>query len=81
MPVQHAGLPPVHRARCSSSATTVPEIIEEMMVGAPLRAHHPPDRPRPGQLDGAEEARGVFLRVDAIVTVMNSQDGLLTIHD
>ena len=45
-----------------SDATTLPEIIEEMLLAQQLRAAGPGDRPRRGGLDGAEEARGVLLR-------------------
>ena len=44
-----------------SNATTLPEIIEEMLLAQELRAAGPGDRPRRGGVDGAEEARRVFL--------------------
>ena len=44
-----------------SSATTLPEIIEEMLLAQELRTAGPGDRPRRGGVDGAEEAGGVFL--------------------
>ena len=49
-----------------STATTVPEIIEEMLVATHLRAAGPGHRPRRGGLDGAEEEGGVLLMADAV---------------
>ncbi len=46
-----------------SDATTLPEIIEEMLLREELRAAGPSDRPRRDGVNGAEEARGVFLGV------------------
>ena len=44
-----------------SDADTVPKIIEELICDAAVRAPAPHHRPRPGRLDGAEEARGLLL--------------------
>ena len=44
-----------------STATTVPEIIQEMLLAQVLRAPGSAHRPRRGRLDGEEEARGLLL--------------------
>ena len=44
-----------------SEADTVPKIIAELVIVAALGAPAPRDRPRPGRLDGGEEARGILL--------------------
>ena len=43
-----------------SRPDTLPEIIQEMLVGHHVGAPGPDDRPRPGGLDGEEEAGGLF---------------------
>ena len=44
-----------------STADTVPKIIEELVVGAALRASASHHRPRSGRVDGDEEARRILL--------------------
>src|SRR5512139_3651807 len=44
--------------------------------GQALGAHHPPHRPRPGRVHGAEEARGVLLTMSALHTWLH-RDGEL----
>ena len=45
-----------------SSATSVEEIIGEMMVERISERFHPHHRSRPGRVDGIEEAGGLFLK-------------------
>ncbi len=64
-----------------STATTLPEIIQEMLLATHLRAAGPGDRPRRGGLDGAEEEGRVLLMADAVDTLATTSTAYLAQHE
>ena len=60
-PLPHARLLSRSPARSRARRRPSPELIEEMRARPHVRAPGPPHRPRRRRLDGAQEARGLFL--------------------
>ena len=58
-----------------SNATTLPEIIQEMLLTKIVRAARPADRPRPSRVDGEEEEGRVFLNCDIVASMPAARCG------
>ena len=62
-------------AAIESEATTLPEIIEEMMITRKSERENPNYRFRPGWLYGTKEARGLFLMlIDKLLKEDSAKD-------
>ena len=64
-----------------SSATTLPAIIQEMLLATDLRAAGPDDRPRRSRLDGAEEEGGLLLMLPDSALIASDIDAYLAQHE
>ena len=64
-----------------SSATTLPAIIQEMLLATDLRAAGPDDRLRRSRLDGAEEEGGLLLMLPESELIATDIDAYLAQHE
>ena len=64
-----------------SSATTLPAIIQEMLLAQDIRAAGPHDRPRRSGLDGAEEEGGLLLMLPDASLIATDIDAYLAQHE